>query len=70
MGFLVLTCPLKSATKSTIDLLNDCDLPSKIITGDNVFTACEVARKADMIPSQKPICILDNYHKYVFYTLL
>ncbi|KAK8794600.1 hypothetical protein WA158_001581 [Blastocystis sp. Blastoise] len=59
IGFMVLTCPLKPTTRATIETLTDCDLQPKIITGDNAYTACEVAKNCGIISKEKNICILD-----------
>ena len=44
-GLLVLQCPLKAESKKTIKDLIKAQHRVKMITGDNPFTACEVARQ-------------------------
>ena len=48
-GFLLFDCPLKSSTRSTVQALIDNRYRVKIITGDNPYTACEIAKQCGII---------------------
>ena len=57
-GFLLFDCPLKSTTQSTVQSLLANRYLVKIITGDNPFTACEIARQCGILPSDRPVLVL------------
>jgi len=50
-GFIVLDCPIKKDTKSTIKELKNSSHSCVMITGDAILTAAEVARKVGMLTS-------------------
>lgn len=56
-GFLVLSCPMKSHSKKTIEELEKSSHRTVMITGDASLTACHVATQLGM--AQKPLLILE-----------
>ncbi|GLE00333.1 hypothetical protein PINS_up009061 [Pythium insidiosum] len=58
-GFLVLDSPLKEDSKRTVQDLLQSKHEVKIITGDNPLTACDVARRVDIL-SDRPLLILQT----------
>ena len=59
-GFLIFDCPLKTTTVSTIQDLRSTNYHVKIITGDNAYTACEIAKEACIIDKEKPVLFLSQ----------
>ena len=57
-GFLLFDCPLKSSTRSTVQSLIDNRYRVKIITGDNPYTACEIAKQCGIIPASSEVLVL------------
>lgn len=57
-GFIVLNCPLKSESSSTISEIRNASHHTLMITGDNPLTACHVATSLKM--TKKPILILSR----------
>lgn len=57
-GFVVLDSPLKSESLKSIRELKKSSHQVTMITGDNIFTACEIARKLEMV--EKPTLVLDT----------
>ena len=54
-GFLVMTSPLKKETKKTLLHLHDAMERIIMITGDNEYTACDVAVRSGLVLSSNPI---------------
>ena len=57
-GFLLFDCPLKSTTCATVRQLEENDFQLKIITGDNPYTACEIARQCGIVPREREVLVL------------
>ena len=57
-GFLLFDCPLKSSTRATVAQLEANDFAVKIITGDNPYTACEIARRCGIVPADREVLVL------------
>lgn len=57
-GFLVFECPLKPDSKDVIVQLQESSHTTVMITGDAALTACEVARRLEMV--EKPLLILEQ----------
>lgn len=62
LGFLVFNSALKPSTKSVIRELRGTNTPIAIVTGDNVYTAADVARKLNLISSDMPLLLSEEYH--------
>ena len=62
-GFLLFDCPLKSTTRSTVSELIQNKYQVKIITGDNAYTACEIARQCGIIEREHEVLILNEDHQ-------
>lgn len=60
LGFLVFNSTLKPETKSVIKELKNLSKPIMIITGDNVYTAADVARKLSIISKEKLLLVLEE----------
>lgn len=59
VGFVFFENPIKSDAISTLTSLNNAEIMSKIVTGDNALTAASVARKCDIIKDNQDILIVD-----------
>ena len=57
-GFLVMTSPLKKETKKTLLHLHDAMERIIMITGDNEYTACDVAVRSGLVLSSNPIWLI------------
>lgn len=66
-GLLCLSCGLKPNTKATIDLLNNANIRTNVITGDHIYTAIAVATDCNILfqSSQhcNPLYIIDQHEK-------
>jgi manganese-transporting P-type ATPase len=60
LGFLVFNSALKPATKSIIRALRATSIPILIVTGDNVYTAVDVAQKVSLISTDTPLLVLEE----------
>ena len=59
-GFLIFDCPLKTTTVSTVSDLRANNFNVKIITGDNAYTACEIAREATIFDQEARVLLLNE----------
>ena len=59
-GFVLFDCPLKSSTCATVAQLKENDFQVKIITGDNPYTACEIARQCGIVPRDREVLVLSE----------
>ena len=57
-GFLLFNCPLKSTTRSTVQALLENRYRVKIITGDNPYTACEIAKQCGIVAPASEVLVL------------
>ena len=57
-GFLVLSCPLKRATKDAIKALRRSNHGLMMITGDHMLTACYVAKEVNVTEKKKKALVL------------
>lgn len=64
-GFMLFDCPLKTATQSTVEDLLANHFRVRIITGDNPYTACEIARKCGIVEESAPMLLLNEDKKCV-----
>lgn len=55
LGIVVMDNQLKPTTKKVIQELNQSKFKSIIATGDNIFTAISVAKKADIIRNSNQV---------------
>jgi manganese-transporting P-type ATPase len=60
LGFLVFNSALKPTTKNVIKELKAANLPLVIVTGDNVYTAADVARKLAIVKKETPLLLLEE----------
>lgn len=60
MGVVTFVNQLKTDAKSTISTLADCDINTKIITGDNIFLGIQTAITIGMIPPQAKITVIEG----------
>jgi magnesium-transporting ATPase (P-type) len=63
LGFYVLENPLRDGAEKVLRLLNDKLISSKIITGDNLFTALNVGKKVGIVGRDSPIFLAENVTK-------
>lgn len=56
LGFIIFHNPLKPATFSSIKSLRESKYNLVICTGDNLLTACSVAKECGMLDSYKQLC--------------
>jgi cation-transporting ATPase 13A3/4/5 len=54
LGFYILENPLKNNAEKVIHILKDKNINSKIITGDNLFTALNVGKRVSIVPNYAP----------------
>ena len=59
-GFLIFDCPLKTTTISTVTNLRSNNFNVKIITGDNAYTACEIAKEATIFDKDSRVLFLNE----------
>lgn len=58
LGVVTFINQLKPDAKSTISTLAECDINTKIITGDNIFLGVQTAIMIGMIPPQAHITVI------------
>ena len=58
MGVVSFVNELKDDAKSTLKTLTDCDIATKIITGDNIYLAIQTAIETGMIPYKSAVAVL------------
>lgn len=58
MGVVTFINQLKSDAVSTISTLAECDINTKIITGDNIFLGVQTSIMIGMIPLQAKITVI------------
>ncbi|KAL9656868.1 hypothetical protein ABK040_004402 [Willaertia magna] len=66
LGFICMENKLKRDTTSIIKTLNDTNLRSVVITGDNPYTTICVARKCGIVPKKKTLYLCefdDNFYQ-------
>ncbi|KAA6380428.1 MAG: putative ATPase type 13A, partial [Streblomastix strix] len=63
LGFLVLSCPLRSEAKRTVRRLQRADHQCVIVTGDNAFTAIDVAKEVGIVENEKNLIIFNSNKK-------
>lgn len=63
-GFVIISCPLKTHSKSAIQEIQNASHKVVMITGDNPLTACHVAVELQF--TSKPILVLSENEKGVF----
>lgn len=63
LGFYVLENPLREGAEKVLRLLNSKLISSKIITGDNLFTALNVGKKVGIVGGNSPIFLAENVTK-------
>lgn len=66
---MIFDCPLKTTTVSTVNDLRSTNYRVKIITGDNAYTACEIAKEACIIDKEKPVLFLSQFDSGYFFIL-
>ena len=74
LGFVILENRLKPDSEKVIKILNDANIRTIMVTGDNILTAVSVAKDCDMITEDQSIIIVNSRWKTddepeVFYTL-
>jgi P-type E1-E2 ATPase len=60
LGLAAFENKLKVDTRSTIDKLNESDIESKMITGDNIFIAVETGFRAGILRENEKIVLLEG----------
>ena len=63
LGFYVLENPLRDGAENVLRLLNQKFISSKIITGDNLFTALNVGKKVGIVSRDSPVYLAENVTK-------
>lgn len=58
LGVVTFVNQLKSDAVSTISTLAECDINTKIITGDNIFLGVQTAIMIGMIPLQAKVTVI------------
>ncbi|GAB1603544.1 probable cation-transporting ATPase 13A3 [Argonauta hians] len=61
VGLIVFENRLKEETKPTIEILNNADLKTVMVTGDNMLTSLCVARKCKMVDCNDKIILVQAY---------
>lgn len=74
LGFVILENRLKPDSEKVIKILNDANIRTIMVTGDNILTAVSVAKDCDMIAEDQSIIIVNSRWKTddepeIFYTL-
>lgn len=74
LGFVILENRLKPDSEQVIKILNDANIRTIMVTGDNILTAVSVAKDCDMIAEDQSIIIVNSRWKNdeeaeIFYTL-
>lgn len=74
LGFVILENRLKPDSEKVIKILNDANIRTIMVTGDNILTAVSVAKDCDMILEDQSIIIVNSRWKTddeaeLFYTL-
>lgn len=74
LGFVILENRLKPDSEKVIKILNDANIRTIMVTGDNILTAVSVAKDCDMIEENQSIIIvnsrwLNDDEAEIFYTL-
>lgn len=74
LGFVILENRLKPDSEKVIKILNDANIRTIMVTGDNILTAVSVAKDCDMIAEDQSIIIVNSRWKNddeaeIFYTL-
>lgn len=74
LGFVILENRLKPDSEKVIKILNDANIRTIMVTGDNILTAISVAKDCDMIAEDQSIIIvnsrwINDEEAELFYTL-
>lgn len=74
LGFVILENRLKPDSEKVIKILNDANIRTIMVTGDNILTAVSVAKDCDMITEDQSIIIvnsrwINDEEAEIFYTL-
>lgn len=62
MGVVTFVNHLKSDAKSTISTLTECDINTKVITGDNIFLGVRTTFMAGIIPLKAKVSVIEGKH--------
>lgn len=57
---MLFDCPLKTATVPTVLELEANQFNVRIITGDNPYTACEIAKKCGIVEEEANVLVLNE----------
>ncbi len=60
LGFVILENRLKDDSEAVIKVLNDANIRTIMVTGDNILTAVSVAKDCDMIKEDQSIIIVNS----------
>lgn len=60
LGVVTFSNALKDDTLHTISTLQRCGINTRMITGDNVFVAVEVAFQSGILDQQEPVLVLSG----------
>ncbi|CAO1416273.1 unnamed protein product [Diamesa hyperborea] len=60
LGFVILENRLKEDSEKVIKILNDANIRTVMVTGDNILTAVSVAKDCDMITDDQSIIIVNS----------
>ncbi|KNB45779.1 putative cation-transporting ATPase [Blastocystis sp. subtype 4] len=66
-GFMLFDCPLKTPTVPTVHELEANRFSVKIITGDNPYTACEIAKKCGIVEEEAKVLVLNEDVKGLYW---
>lgn len=61
---MLFDCPLKTATLPTVRELEANRFSVRIITGDNPYTACEIAKKCGIVNEDVSVLVLTEDEKW------